>query len=215
MNEFHLRVDKKALKDLALLENILKERCESYLLSYEAPVDNPDNEHYQGYMRTLYKDITIRKDLTKILTLKGNKAYSLSALRKTKEELLQYCCKDGNVLISTFTPEEVEVFKQVGIARKDDIQANVEKKKKRQAGSIFVQLKQQITVRPDDFRDTAYQVMKWYRENNKPMPPINRLQDLVRALWIAGLPDEHFEKYAKSLALQYFSKTPEASEIIF
>jgi len=215
MLEFHLRVDKKALKDLSLLENILKTRCDSYLLSYEAPVDNPDNEHYQGYIRTLYKDITIRKDLTKILTLKGNQAYSLSALRKTKEELLQYCCKDGNVIFSTFTPQEVEVFKQVGNARKEEIQANVEKKKKRQAGSIFIQLRQHIKVQSGDYQDTAFQVMKWYRENNKPMPPINRLQDLVRALWIAGLPEEHFEKYAKSLAEQFFSKTPEASEIIF
>lgn len=216
MNEFHLRVDKKALKDLALLENILKERCDSYLLSYEEPVDNPDNQHYQGYMRTLNKDITIRKDLTKILTLKGNKAYSLSALRKTKEELLQYCCKDGNVLFSTFTPEEVEIFKQVGNARKEDIEANVAKKKKRQAGSIFVQLKQHIQCEDStNFQDLAYQVMVWYRENNKPMPPINRLQDLVRSLWIAKIPDEHFEKYAKSLAQQFFSKSPEASEIIF
>lgn len=222
MNEFHIRVDAKALKDLEQLENILKTRCDSYLLSYEEPVDNPDNKHYQGYMRTLNKDITIRKDLTKILTLKGNKAYSLSALRKTKEELLQYCCKDGNVIFTTFTPQEVEVFKQVGSARKDEIQNNVEKKKKRQQGSIFVQLLKYLPewegdkpLEHHDFQNMAYMVMVWYRENKKPLPPISRLQELVRSLWIAKIPDEHFEKYAKSVALQFFHKYPEPGENIF
>lgn len=211
IQEFHIRVDKKALKDYDALVDVLKKRCDSYLLSYEIPVDNPDNEHYQGYIRTLYKDITIRKDLTSILSLKGNQAYSLSKLKKTKEELLQYCCKDGNVLISTFSEAEVEYFKQLGAETKKE----VEKKKKKKLDSLFkVLLNYLEEVEPQNGNDMehatiAFHVLMWFRQRQKQIPPMNRLQDIVRGLWLARKTDISFEKWAKSVVKQFFSESPE------
>lgn len=209
--EFHLRVDKKALKDYDALVDVLKKRCDSYLLSYEIPVDNPDNEHYQGYIRTLYKEITIRKDLASILSVKGNQAYSLSKLRQTKEKLLQYCCKDGNVLVSTFSEEEVEQFKKEGAETKKE----VEKKKKTRADSLFkVLLNYLHEVEPSNGNDMehahiALHVLRWFRERNKAIPQVTRLQDIVRALWLARKTDESFERWAKSFVKQFFSEPPE------
>lgn len=182
--EYHLRIDKSALKCFEDLESWVKDNGQHWLISYEEPVDNP---HYQGYIRTLKKDSALRKSLTKILLSRGNKAYSLSKCRDT-EELLQYCCKDGNVVMTTFSQEQVDVYKRIGAERKAQVKAKVDKKKAKPLNTIE-KLYRDIDCNRNS-REVFKDVVRWYAKNSKCFLPLQQFANLVKTLRFKALTEK-------------------------
>lgn len=176
--EFHLRIDRKALKDLTDLQEWVQQNCEEYMISYETPVKNPDNPHYQGWIRTLKKDSALRKSLGKILLLKGNAAYSISKCRE-KENLLQYTCKDGNVVLTTFPLEQVEVYIRIGKETKEEVAKKITKKPKPPTNQDRMFKELDCSKHSKElFKD----VVRWYVANGKTLTPDGCLKLTVKTL---------------------------------
>lgn len=198
--DFHIRVDAKALKDYASLEEWVRANCDAYLVSYETPVDNP---HYQGYIRTLKKVTTLRKSLTKLLTLKGNTAYSISQCRE-KEKLLQYCCKDGDIRLTTFTDEEVETYKRIGAETKAEVEKSVERRKAKPLNTIAKLYKELDCSR--NVKLIFVDVVKWYAANDKCFPDcmmMKRIAQTLRFKWLTQN-GHQCEKFINALVEQAF-----------
>lgn len=174
--EFHIRIDKNSLKGYTALEEWVQQNCEEHLLSYEEPVNNP---HYQGWIRTLKKDSALRKSLAKILLNKGNAAYSLSKCRE-REKLLQYVCKDGNIVTSTFTDEQIRIYSRIGKETKEEVEKKMEKKKQKPPTNQDRMFKELdcSKVSKDLFKD----VVRWYVANGKTLTPDGCLKLTVKTL---------------------------------
>ena len=110
---YGLRLTLKTHKEeilTALPEYLEANKIKDYIFPIE--LENSDNPHLQGYIRTNLKDQTIRDKLKeKMPFLKGNKAYSLklfyegSRTKRVDESYRHYCCKgngegDFKVLLS-------------------------------------------------------------------------------------------------------------------
>lgn len=117
---FHLRIRLGTVRDGAQLRTMLDERCIRYMLYHESVIGNPGNDHLQGIIETRFKEVTICKAVTDLLTAKGNRAYSVSTLRKTHDELAQYCAKDGRLWASKgYAEEQLAAYQAAGAARKE------------------------------------------------------------------------------------------------
>lgn len=166
--EYHLRLHVPSMVDAGCLEKLLKDKCTEYTVGYEVPEDNPSNPHYQGYIVTDYADVTMRKEIVKLLKIKGNRAYSLTKLRKSKEELLQYVCKDCDVKYTTLTDEQVELYMSIGKARKEELKKKKEKKK---TPSLLERLMSDIRVSTaENYEQLLKAILMWYAEAGKVIP---------------------------------------------
>lgn len=175
--ELSLRIDAKALKDLPLLKEWVQQNCAEYLISYEEPVNNP---HYQGWIRTLKKDSALRKSLSKILLEKGNAAYSLSKCRE-KEKLLQYVCKDGNIVLSTFSEEQVEVYKKIGKETKAEVDKIKEKRVKGKPPTNQDKMFKELNCGKHS-KELFKDVVRWYIQQGKTLPPDLQMKLIVKTL---------------------------------
>lgn len=127
---FHLRVRVSAIRSLDQLRMVLDARCQRYLMYHESVVENSENDHLQGVVTTHFKEITLRKAIAEILTVKGNRAYSISALRKDHDTAAQYVTKDGRRWnVKGYPDDELERLEAVGRERKHALMTPSEKKK--------------------------------------------------------------------------------------
>lgn len=206
MKEYSFRIRATCLASKEALGKVLKDKCIEYTVGYEVPEDNPDNPHYQGYLKSSYADITLRKAFVEILTVRGNKAYSLSALRKTKEELLQYVCKDCNVQFTTLSEEEIQVYQAIGSSRKEEIKKVRDKKKKTPTAIEKMMLDPKI-MDSNSKVELCKNVILWYVEHNRMIPGDLQLRQIVvtiRLRQYMNAEPSQCEKIADAMARRMF-----------
>lgn len=206
--EYHLRIRATCLSDVGVFESFLKEKADEYTFGYEIPVDNPDNPHYQGYLKTRYADITIRKAITKMLTASGNRAYSLTKLKKDKSDLLQYVCKDLDIRYTTLSAEELEVYKQIGSSRKAEMEAKVQKRQQ-QKTALQKMMDDPRIMDAGTREETFAGIVRWYVEKYKCIPEVHVIRRMVQTIMLRrrlNSNPKYFEERLKLWAAQVYSR---------
>lgn len=74
----------------------LRSRADAWYCAYES---DANRNHYQMYIKSKYKEQSLRRYIKEELKLEGNRQYSLSLLRKEVKDLVCYLMKEG-VLVS-------------------------------------------------------------------------------------------------------------------
>lgn len=190
--EYSIRIDVPALASVDALQRFLTTYCSEYTVAHET-VDG-ENPHYQGYIKSTNADSTLRRYVQELLTQKGNRAYSLKKLKKSKEELLQYVCKDLDVRWTTLSDEQLKVYKDLGSARKQEVLQAREKKEAKKP--MITRLREELNLETVETReDVARLVVRWYAEADIVIPCDRILLNYIDTLYVSVLRKYHPTRY--------------------
>lgn len=93
--EAHIRVHTEYITQ-EVLHEYLKHYCDMYYIALETDAERP---HFQGYVKfkSNYASLeSLRNQLKKRLSQKGNKVYSISMARESRSRHIAYLKKEGN-----------------------------------------------------------------------------------------------------------------------
>lgn len=104
MNEYQVRIHSDPRRDDDV-KNWLKSRADAWYLAYEK---NANRSHYQMYMKSKYKEQSLRRYIKEELKLVGNRQYSISKLRKEPKDLVCYLMKEGECVSKNISVEIIQ-----------------------------------------------------------------------------------------------------------
>jgi hypothetical protein len=82
----------------------LDSRGEQWYCAYEK---NANRAHYQMYLKSKYKEQSLRRYIKEEFKLEGNRMYSISLLRKEVKDLVCYLMKEGDLVSKKISAEVV------------------------------------------------------------------------------------------------------------
>ena len=91
--EYQVRIHSDPRRDDDVI-NWLKKRATAWYLAYET---SANRSHYQMYMKSKYKEQSLRRYIKEELQLEGNRMYAISKLKKEPKDLVCYLMKEGEM----------------------------------------------------------------------------------------------------------------------
>lgn len=102
--EYQVRIHSDPRRDDDVT-NWVKSRAKHWYLAYEK---NANRSHYQMYMKSKYKEQSLRRYIKEELNLVGNRQYSISLLRKEPKDLVCYLMKEGECVSKNISMEIIQ-----------------------------------------------------------------------------------------------------------
>jgi len=88
MTDILFRIDMTAIpENIDITEWLKQQGTELFMVRH----NKPDNYHYHGYMKIQFSEKTFRRKLTQLLSLGGNKSYSIKTKYDNLHKYLSYC----------------------------------------------------------------------------------------------------------------------------
>ena len=153
----------------------LNSRAEQWYLAYEK---NANRAHYQMYMKSKYKEQSLRRYIKEELKLSGNRQYSISLLRKEPKDLVCYLMKEGTCVdkkIDMTIVSEAE-------AQAEEIHETQAKPKDRFKTTVQ-QIMDTITVDNPDQRQLRVFVYAFFWKKRRLLPDKFQIDKYVRTLY--------------------------------
>jgi hypothetical protein len=174
--EAQLRVHQEFIPQADMLK-FIQDKCDEYYLVLEADATRP---HYQAYVKfkSKYENInSLRNQLKKLLTGKGNGAYSISELKKPPEHLVAYLMKEEGHIAHKVPKELLAKAEQV-------FEEFKQSKKRRDNRTILEQLTDEFPPRLNAYTqaEMVSTIIRYFHKNGKLQPDMYSLQKYIRTL---------------------------------
>lgn len=173
MNEYQVRIHSDPRRDDDV-KNWLKIRADAWYLAYEK---NANRAHYQMYMKSKYKEQSLRRYIKEELKLVGNRQYSISKLRKEPKDLVCYLMKEGECVSKNIS---VEIIKDAE-AQASEIQ-ETQAKPKNKFKSTVTQIMDTIPPGITDESTLTVYVYAFYWKRQRLIPDQFQINKYVRTV---------------------------------
>lgn len=177
--EYQVRIHSDPRRDDDVI-NWLKKRAEAWYLAYEK---NANRAHYQMYMKSKYKENSLRRYIKEELRLVGNRQYAISLLRKQPKDLVCYLMKEGDCVSKNIC---------MSIVQEAELQANEIQETKAKPASKFktavAQIMETIPPGTTDENDIICYIYAFYWKRQRLIPDqiqINKYSRTIKA-YIGG-----------------------------
>lgn len=186
--EAHLRVHTQYITGESL-KDFLEHYCDQWYIALET---DANRSHYQGYVKFKVNYVSaesLRNQLKKRLSDKGNKVYSISLARESKARHIAYLMKEG-----------YEPFTKCGISVSDMQSARelVSQFKARQNLSPLEKLAYDYSGSPD-IGDIVRYILNEFKHQGKMVPDVRMMKRYVENLRIMKWPEIYKDKYVEEV----------------